>query len=263
MTETITSPQNPRIRALRRLRERKHREQEGVFMAEGEDMLEAALRHGAVPRAVYSVPEPPPDLAALLARLPAATERVTASAAALAAAGSLGSGARVIGVWEPRWASLDHPPRRLGEEGPVLHLQDVADPGNVGTVLRAARAFGARLVVLSARTADPFGPKAVRAGMGAVFGAPLARSDFAAARAALGGHRAIALVPGAGRPLREVPLEGPVLFALGAERAGLPADVIAACDEIAHVPLDRTAADSLNVAMAATLCLYEYRADRA
>ena len=74
------------------------------------------------------------------------------------------------------------------------------------------------------------------------------------------GRRAIALVPGEGRPLRETPLGGPVLFALGAERAGLPEDVVAACDEVAHVPVDRDAAESLNVAMIATLCLYEYRA---
>jgi TrmH family RNA methyltransferase len=133
----------------------------------------------------------------------------------------------------------------------------------VGTALRAAAAFGAGVVVLSPHAADPFGPKAVRAGMGAVFGQPLARAGFATARAALGAHRAVALVPGAGRPLREASLDGPVLFVLGAERAGLPDDVIGACDEVAHVPLERAGADSLNVAMAATLCLYEYRARHA
>jgi TrmH family RNA methyltransferase len=125
-------------------------------------------------------------------------------------------------------------------------------------------AFGAALVVLSGRTADPFGPKAVRAGMGAVFGPPLARADLAATRAAHADHRAIALVPGAGRPLREAALgDRPVLFVLGAERAGLPDDLVGACDETAHVPLDSDAAESLNVAMTATLCLYEYRASHA
>jgi TrmH family RNA methyltransferase len=257
MTETITSTHNPRIRELRKLRDRRRRDETGTFMAEGEDMLEAALRAGAVPRTVFAVTDPPPELQELLSQLPGSTERVTASADALAAAGSLGSGSRVIGVWEQGWSSLPEPPRRPGDEGPSLFLHDVADPGNVGTVLRSAQAFGAGAVLLSARTADPFGPKAVRASMGAVFGRPPMRADLAAAAA---GRRSIALVPGQGRPLREVPLEGPVLFALGAERAGLPPDVVAACDEIAHVPVDRGAADSLNVAMAATLCLYEYRA---
>ena len=256
MTETITSTHNPRIRALRKLRDRRHREEAGLFMAEGEDMLQAALAAGAPPRTVFTVPDPPPPLAALLARL-SRVEQVTATPEALAAAGSLGSGSRVIGVWDlPHTAG---PPAPQGA-GAALYLHDVADPGNVGTMLRAAAAFGAALVVLSPRAADPFGPKAVRASMGAVFGLPLARAELAAARAALGEHRAIALVPGAGAPLREAPLEGRVLFVLGSERAGLPPEVVAGCEVTAHVPVDRGAADSLNVAMAATLCLYEYRA---
>jgi TrmH family RNA methyltransferase len=260
MTETITSTHNPRIRALRKLRERRHREDAGLFMAEGEDLLGAALAARAVPRSVFSVPEPPQQLAALLAGVPPSTELVTASAEALAAAGTLGSGSRVIAVWD--LPDIDAA-AAAASSGPVLYLHDVADPGNVGTVLRAAAAFGAGTVVLSPRTADPFGPKAVRASMGAVFAQPLARSDFAAARTALAGHRAVGLVPGAGRPLREVPLDGPLLFALGAERAGLPDEIAAACDEVAHVPLEGDRADSLNVAMAATLCLYEYRASHA
>jgi TrmH family RNA methyltransferase len=216
MTETITSTHNPRIRALRRLRDRRHREESGLFMAEGEDMLAAALSHGSEPQAVFSVPDPPPQLAALLAQLPPRTERVTATRDALVAAGSLGSGSRVIGVWERRWSSLDEPDRPSGDDRACVYLHDVADPGNVGTVLRSAQAFGAALVVLSPRTADPFGPKAVRAGMGAVFGQALARAEFEPARAALGGYRTIALVPGAGVPLREATLGDPVLFALGA-----------------------------------------------
>lgn len=220
-------------------------------------MLETALRHGAVPRTVFAVPDPAEQLAGLLALLPAQTECVTVSADALAAAGSLGSGSRVIGVWElPDIASATV----RQEPGPVLYLHDVADPGNVGTVLRSGHAFGAACVVLSPRTADPFGPKAVRASMGAVFAQRVSRADFKSAR---DGRRAIALVPGAGRPLRDVGLEGAVMFALGSERSGLPEAVVAACEEIAHVPVDRDGADSLNVAMAATLCLYEYRASHA
>jgi TrmH family RNA methyltransferase len=258
MTDTITSTQNPRIRSLRKLRERRHRAEAGLFMAEGEDMLAAALAAGAPPRTVFAVPDPPPPLAGLLERLPAGVEQVMASAEALAAAGSLGSGSRVVGVWQLPDLEAVEP---VTQAGPALYLHDVADPGNVGTILRAARAFGASLVVLSERTADPFGPKAVRAGMGAIFGRGLARARLGAARAALGEHRAIALVPGAGAPLREAPLDGRVLFVLGAERSGLPPELVADCDLEAHVPVDRDAAESLNVAMTATLCLYEYRAD--
>jgi RNA methyltransferase, TrmH family len=257
MTETITSTHNSRIRALRKLRERKEREEQRLFMAEGEDMLDAALGDGAVPQTVFAVPDPPEQLEALLARLPSHAEHVTASPEALAVAGSLGSGSRVIGVWKlPDIASAPVPEER----GPVLYLHDVADPGNVGTALRSAQAFGAACVVLSPRTADPFGPKAVRASMGAVFAQAVSRADFESAR---GDRRAIALVPGAGRPLRDIGLEGAVLFALGSERSGLPEALVATCEEIAHVPVERDGADSLNVAMAATLCLYEYRASHA
>jgi len=206
---------------------------------------------------VFAVPDPPAPLADLLERVPAGVERITASHEALAAAGSLGSGSRVVGLWELPDLGTIEPVTRAG---PVLYLHDVADPGNVGTILRAARAFGAPLVVLSERAADPFGPKAVRAGMGAIFGQRLARTELGATRTALGEHRAIALVPGAGAPLREAPLGGRVLFVLGAERSGLAPELVAECDLEAHVPVDREAAESLNVAMTATLCLYEYRA---
>jgi TrmH family RNA methyltransferase len=182
--------------------------------------------------------------------LPDGVEHVEAAAEALSAVSSLRSGSRVIGVFAQKWATL----RR--SEAAAVYLHDVSDPGNVGTVLRAAQAFGAGPVVLSERTADPFGPKAVRASMGAVFAVPVARAELDEAGPALG-LPAIALVPGAGKPLRDLDLSKPALFVLGAERSGLPERVVAACDEVAHVTLAPGGPESLNVAMIATLCLYE------
>jgi TrmH family RNA methyltransferase len=163
----------------------------------------------------------------------------------------------VIGVWRQRWADLAEF-AATGHE-PALYLHDVADPGNVGAILRSASAFGAAGVILSERTADPFGAKAVRAAMGAVFGVPVARAGWDEARGALGlKWRAVALAPGAGSPLAAVAHGGGnTLFVLGAERAGLPPAIAAACEEQAHVPLAEGGAESLNVAMTATLCLYE------
>ena len=238
MTEQITSRSNPRLKELRKLQERKHRDRTGLFVAEGEDMLTAALKHGRMPETVYY------DAAAAPA-LPHDVEQVGVDHDVLASAGTLGSGSRVIGVWEQVWADLD---------APTLYLHDVADPGNVGTILRAAQAFGVGQVALSPETADPFGPKAVRAGMGAIFGQPVVRATWEQARAA--GGTTVALVPREGVSLRELPLDGAPLFVLGAERAGLPAEIVASCDHVAHVPVGD--ADSLNVAMTATLCLYEY-----
>jgi TrmH family RNA methyltransferase len=146
-------------------------------------------------------------------------------------------------VYEQRWAPA--------AVGPLcVYLHGVQDPGNVGTVVRAALAFGAGSVALGPGCADPWSPKAVRASMGAVFAVPLAR---AADAGALPGER-IALVAGEGEPLRG-PAAGDATLLVGAERAGLPARVRRAADRVAHIPIAQ--AESLNAAMAATVALYE------
>jgi TrmH family RNA methyltransferase len=163
---------------------------------------------------------------------------------ALGAVSSLGSGTRVIGVYEQRWGAA---------VGPLcVYLHGVADPGNVGTVLRSAHAFGASCVALGPGCADPHSPKAVRASMGAIFAVALAR---VADVRELPGER-VALLAGARQTLREAQGEGArsLTLLIGAEREGLPAAVVAACERSARIPI---ATDSLNAAMAATVALYE------
>ncbi len=155
-------------------------------------------------------------------------------------------------------SSLAHPPRVVGvyrrDDLPrgvrpaTLALWHVADPGNVGTLLRSADAFGAG-VALSPGCADPTGPKALRASMGALFRVPLSGFDVPEGRR-------IALVPRGGTPLPDLDLSGEIVFVLGAERAGLPQDVLKRCDERASIP-QHGDAESLNVAMAGTVALYE------
>jgi RNA methyltransferase, TrmH family len=157
-------------------------------------------------------------------------------------------------------STLAHPPRVIAvyrrDDLPrgilpvTLALWHVADPGNVGTLLRAADAFGAG-VALSAGCADPTGPKALRAAMGAVWRVPLAEFDEAR------GTR-VALVPQGGTPLPELSIDGDVVLVLGAEREGLPREVLARCDAQASIP-QPGAAESLNVAMAGAIALYEIR----
>ncbi|HET8949483.1 MAG TPA: RNA methyltransferase, partial [Solirubrobacteraceae bacterium] len=155
----------------------------------------------------------------------------------------LGSGTRAIGVYGQRWAEA--------AAGPVcLALWGVNDPGNVGTALRSALAFGAGSVALGPGSADPYGPKAVRASMGALFEVPVARARDVTE---LPGRR-IALVARAGAPLDAMTADGDVTVVVGAERDGLPEAVIAACDEVAHIPIR---SESLNAGMAATVALYE------
>ena len=227
----ITSAQNPHLKDIRRLHRRRTRDTVGRFVAEGEDLLAAADAAGwpAVQRYCAAG---------------SGLEGVEVVPEALHAVSALGSGTRALAVYEQRWAA---------PAGPVCAaLWGVGDPGNVGTVLRAAAAFGAASVALGPGCADPYGHKAVRASMGAIFTVPVARVERVDE---LPGER-IALVAREGEPLR-----GPsdATIVVGAEREGLPDEVVAACDRVAHIPITT---ESLNAAMAATIALYELRMAR-
>jgi TrmH family RNA methyltransferase len=155
-------------------------------------------------------------------------------------------------------STLVHPPRVIavyrrgdlpqGVRPVTLALWHVGDPGNVGTLLRAADAFGAG-VALSDGCADPTGPKAVRASMGSLFRVPVSAFDEPSGRR-------VALVPSGGIPLPELDSTRDVVLVLGAEREGLPPEVLEGCEERASIP-QPGGGDSLNVAMAGAIALYE------
>ena len=154
---------------------------------------------------------------------------------------TLGHAPRVVGVY--RRADLP-----VGTRDVTLALWRVSDPGNVGTLVRTADAFGAA-VALSPECADPLGPRALRASAGAVFRVPIGSWD------ALSG-RTIALAAHGGEPLTELDLRPPLTFVLGSEREGLPADLVAQSHKVASIPLPGDA-ESLNVAAAGAIALYE------
>jgi RNA methyltransferase, TrmH family len=227
---TITSPHNEQLKEVRKLAGRKWRDKLRQFVAEGEDLIDAAARAGWEPEALYAAEG-------------SGLEGIPVAPHVLAGVSQLGSGTRALGVYGQRWAEAP--------TGPVcLALWGVNDPGNVGTALRSALAFGAGSVALGPGSADPYGPKAVRASMGALFEVPVARVRDVAE---LPGRR-IALVARAGAPLDAVEPRGDVTVVVGAEREGLPEAVVAACDEVAHIPIR---SESLNAGMAATVALYE------
>ncbi len=231
---TITSPHNPHLKELRRLTRKRDRERDGRFVAEGEDLIAAAELAGWPAVAGYRVAGS--ELGG--------KEFTDVEPQVLAGVSALGSGTRAIGVYEQRWASE--------AAGPLcVYLHGVGDPGNVGTVLRGALAFGASSVVLGPGCADPYAPKAVRASMGAIFAVTLARVESIAE---LPGER-VALVVDPSPPAQPLGQStGPVTLLVGSEREGLPEDVVQACERVAHIPI---AAESLNAAMAATVALYE------
>jgi RNA methyltransferase, TrmH family len=236
MTE-INSPQNPRLKALRRLQTKRGRAASGRFVAEGEDLMAAASNAGWRPLEAYRLAGAQVGIEG--------EEFVDVQRAALGSVSVLGSGTRAVGVYEQRWSQ---PAGSL-----CVYLHGVGDPGNVGTIVRSAQAFGASCVIVGPRCADPYAPKAVRASMGAVFAVALARGSEAEQ---LPGVR-VALCAHEGEPLQEVlaAVGGQALTLLvGAEREGLPAELVAACEHEARIEI---ASESLNAAMAATVALYE------
>ena len=220
----ITSPANEKLKLIRKLARPRDREREGLFVTEGEDLLEAGRDAGAEPRFVLVASGTGID-----------GEEVDADL--LDAVSTLGSGTRVIAVWHERWAEP-------GERAVYLH--GVGDPANVGAIVRSAHALVDATVVLGPETADPYSAKAVRASMGSVFGQPLARGAFddtPRPRAALVAHGGDGLEA----------LSGAATLCLGAERDGLPEEIVRDCDVAVTIPLRAGGAESLNVAAAAAI----------
>jgi len=213
----ITSKDNERLKLVRKLHDKRWRDKLGLFFVEGEDAVAAAT---AAPVDVLWAGE---DVEPRL----------------LADVASAAHAPRVIGVYRrsdlPGWEERDA----------TLGLWRVSDPGNVGTLIRTAEAFGAA-VALSAGCADPASPKALRASAGSIWRVPLGAWDEP-------GGRRVALVAHGGAPLPAVDLSGQVMFLLGAERDGLPAEVKR--DVEATIPI--AGAESLNVAVSGALALYE------
>jgi len=227
----ITSNDNERLKLVRKLRDRKWRQREGLFATEGEDLLTAGIDAGWGPVDVLVAPgsgisgvEVEPDL--------------------LAAASTLGSGTRVIAVWPL-------PATDEAVAAPAVYLHGVGDPGNVGTIVRTAAALAGARVMLGAGSADPWSPKAVRASMGAVFAAPPVRGGIEVTPGAR-----IGLVAHGGEDLDGILARfgTEATICLGAERDGLPEEVLSGCDATATIPL-RAGAESLNVAAAAAIAL--------
>jgi TrmH family RNA methyltransferase len=231
---TITSPHNEKLKTLRKLRQRRRdRDRLGQFVAEGEDLLAAADAAGWVPVERFAVSG---------SGLPG----IEVDTEAMKSVAELASGTRTLAIYNERWEAAP-----LGEL--CVYLHGLSDPGNLGTVLRSAAAFGASCVALGAGSADPFSPKAVRASMGAIFEVPVVQ----ATPEQLPGTT-IALDARAGRSLAEVAAEltpgTAVSLLVGAEREGLPDELITGAIEQARIPI---ATESLNAAIAASLALYE------
>jgi TrmH family RNA methyltransferase len=217
----IVSKDNQKLKTIRKLLQKRRG---GLFVAEGEDLIDAAAAHGWEPEILLRAGEDvDPEL------MPS----------------GLGSGSRVVAVYHERWAEP-------GGAELSVYLHGVRDPGNVGTIIRSVHAFADGPVIVGPDCADPFGHKAVRASMGSIFARPPARARFDE----LSGTT-IALDRDAQSALADLDATPPVTLCVGGERNGLPPEVLEAATATARIPLREDGPDSLNAAVSAAIGLYE------
>ena len=240
----ITSPDNPRVKDVVRLRRGRERRRAGLFVAEGRREVERAAAAGLHIVATYFAPT--------LIEWPEGeevSERVLAKMAYRA---------------EPEGvlAVVEAPRRALPQDG-TLYLAAVAieKPGNLGALTRTAAAAGADALVVAEAEADPWNPNAIRASTGAVFTLPIVEATLADVRALPAAL--VATTPTAATAYTDTDLTAPVIVAVGAEDSGLPQSWLDAAERHVTIPLAPTAVDSLNAATAAAIVLFEARRQRA
>ncbi|MDQ2622129.1 MAG: RNA methyltransferase [Actinomycetota bacterium] len=232
----ITSPDNEKLKLIRKLRQRKHRDREGLFVTEGEDLARTGIAAGIRPRALLIHPD--------LEETDLGEVGETVEPDLLDRASGLGSGSRVIGIW-PQAKPADIP-----QDGICIYLDGLSDPGNMGTIIRTVDALLEATVVVAPGSVDHYAPGSVRASMGSIFTQPVVR-----ARIERTPQPRIATVPRDGE--RPGPHAAPVTVVLGAEREGLSPEMVNLCESRWTVPLRQSGAEpgaeSLNVAAAAAI----------
>lgn len=261
-SRTVTSLQNPMVKFVRSLEMRKVRRETGLFVAEGTSVLLTARDRGHAPKTLLFRPGAgSPDAEARIVDWAerAGAEILEVSEAVLSKVASKENPQSTLGVFAQTWHPLPDP-RHLADDTTWLALEQVRDPGNLGTIIRTVEAAGAAGIILVGTCCDPYSREAVRATMGSIFSVPLVRASreqFLAWRRAwpadvVGTHL------DAREDFRRASYSGPVLLVMGSEGPGLSPELTAACSRLVKIPMAGTI-DSLNLAVATALTLYEIR----
>ncbi|GHF29453.1 TrmH family RNA methyltransferase [Deinococcus metalli] len=249
----ITSVHNPQVKRLVRLRQRRDREEEGVILIEGAREVQRAARAGVTVHDLYLCPPLySPEAEDVAATLPG--RRAVLSGPAFEKVSGRDRPDGVLGVAATPDVALPDP----GRDAVVVVLHGLEKPGNVGAIVRTADAVGASGVIVLGRGADPFGPNVIRASQGSVFSVPVVAWEEDRALAWLRAHdfRLVACTPDAPAVYWDATLTGRVALLLGTEHQGLPGAWRGAGG--VSIPMNAGGgADSLNVATAAALMLYE------
>lgn len=250
----ITSPRNERIKRLRRLRDRRHRDDEGVFLVEGVRLISRAINAGHEPLEVYSdgTVENPSEATGTLVE-PSVLDTVSyrkTSQGVIA----------VFPQWSQRLESL-----QLSDPSLVVVAESLEKPGNLGAMMRTAAAIGADGLVTVGGSCDPFNPNAIRSSTGALFHLPFVESNLSELGRWLGDMAIslMALTPGSPRTIWKADLSGSCALMVGAEDVGLTTEALQLADLSISIPMRNNAVDSLNSSVALAVAAYEaYRQRR-
>lgn len=258
----ITSLTNDRVKAIRALEMRKVRKETGLFVAEGVSLLVTARDNGFVPETlVYQAGTAATGIARGLVTyaLAAGAEVLEVSEAVLGKLSSKDNPQTLLGVFRQRFS----PPPNPAEVSPAatwLVLEEIRDPGNLGTIIRTADAVGCSGVILAGTTCDPYALDAVRATMGSIFAVPVVKMDRTGfiefAKRWLGDVVGTHLT--ARDDFRAETYSGPQLIVMGGEGPGLSTAAAAVCSKLVKIPMAGNL-DSLNLAVATALVLYQVR----
>lgn len=239
---TIVSPQNPTIKLIRSLDDKKNRQEHGLFVAEGDMVLERARQEGWEPAYLLTTGYAEPWGKAALLKV---DDKVMAQVSAQK------NPPREIGVFRQKWADAVKP------EGVWVALEDMRDPGNLGTIIRTADAAGASGVILTGQSCDPCAPDCVRATMGSIFGMPLVKMEqksFLSLCRSWPGESIGTHLKATESYRRDY--TSPTLLVMGSEGRGLSPEAADACSTLVRIPM-KGGAESLNVAIATGLMLFE------
>lgn len=258
----ITSLTNDRVKAIRALDMRKERKETGLFVAEGASILVTARDAGFKPETLVHLAGTAESGIARGLLAWAANSRAEVLEVSEAVLGKLAAKDNpqtMLGVFRQRWADLPDAQLQPASSCWVV-LEEVRDPGNLGTIVRTADAVGAAGVILVGTCCDPYSRECVRATMGSIFTVPLARAtltEFLTWRASWTGDVIGTHLDGAA-DFRAVTYTAPTMLVMGSEGPGLSRAMADACSRLVKIPMAGSL-DSLNLAVATALALYQIR----
>ncbi len=258
----ITSLTNDRIKAIRALDMRKERKETGLFVAEGVSILVTARQHGFNPQTLVfqtNMGQTAIHRELIAGALESGSDVLEVSEAVLSKLASKDNPQAMLGVFTQRWMTAPQA-QSLKPDNCWLALEDVRDPGNLGTIIRTADAVGAGGIILIGNCCDAYARETVRATMGSVFAMPIVRmtrEEFLVWRAEWLGEVVGTHLDGT-EDFRKAALRGPVLLLMGSEGPGLSESLTRACSKLVKIPMAGNL-DSLNLAVAAALALYQIR----